>query len=331
MADKRRIWLRADASTQIGYGHFVRMLALGEMLKESFELVFATRNPTAHQIEQIEALCDRLVVLDDAHFDEFLTLVEQSDIVVLDNYFFNTNYQQKIKDKGCRLVCVDDVHDRHYVADAVVNQILGVEATDFSCAPSTRLCLGANYAMLRAPFRAAMGGQRLRPNTANRLLVAMGGSDPKQITERIVGLIKEQYEGQISVLIGGQYKGADRLTRYRGVEVHQNLDAQGCADLIAAQDVVVVPSSTLSYESFAIGCAVVVGYYTTNQIEAQRHMATQGLAIGCGDFETISSAEMLRKIAEARSNAQKLIDRQKVLFDGKQAERFIELMEYLWT
>lgn len=46
---KRQIIFRADAGKRIGYGHFVRTLALADMLKEEFECVFVTQDPTEYQ------------------------------------------------------------------------------------------------------------------------------------------------------------------------------------------------------------------------------------------------------------------------------------------
>ena len=36
----QKIYLRADASAAIGYGHFIRTLALADMLKDDFDCTF---------------------------------------------------------------------------------------------------------------------------------------------------------------------------------------------------------------------------------------------------------------------------------------------------
>ena len=41
---------------------------------------------------------------DDSHFTIFLEVLKGNEIVVLDNYFFDSSYQQSIKDIGCKLV-----------------------------------------------------------------------------------------------------------------------------------------------------------------------------------------------------------------------------------
>lgn len=156
MAVKCRIWLRADASSDIGYGHFVRLLALGEMLAGGgFELVFATRNPTPLQIQQIEAVCNSYVALGDDHFQAFLELIQPTDMVVLDNYFFGTDYQRQIKTKGCKLVLVDDIlPQERFEADAVVNR-------------------GVDLALLRLPFLEPHDMER----EPNRVAICFGGVD----------------------------------------------------------------------------------------------------------------------------------------------------------
>ena len=50
---KKRILFRADANVQIGYGHFVRTLALADMLKDDFECVFYTQEPTEYQRQAV--------------------------------------------------------------------------------------------------------------------------------------------------------------------------------------------------------------------------------------------------------------------------------------
>ena len=49
----KKIFFRADAGYNIGYGHFVRTLALADILKKDFDCTFFTCHPTKHQINEI--------------------------------------------------------------------------------------------------------------------------------------------------------------------------------------------------------------------------------------------------------------------------------------
>ena len=53
----KKIYFRADASATIGYGHFIRTLALADMLKDDFDCTFFTCHPTSYQVSEMEKVC----------------------------------------------------------------------------------------------------------------------------------------------------------------------------------------------------------------------------------------------------------------------------------
>lgn len=291
--NKPRVWLRADASAQIGYGHFVRTLALGQMLgRDDFELVFATRYPSPSQIEQIEAACDRYVALGDDHFEAFLAPIEPHDIVVLDNYFFTTDYQRQIKDRGAKLVCVDDMHDKHYLADVVINHGL-TDPSLFSVEPYTRLCLGLDWVLLRPPFFE----QRAEPRHAGHCVVCFGGVDPYNLTGKVVEALSEQKQvTHLTAVVGEAYVYLDTLKAMERVEVVTKQSADQMAHLFRSASWAVVPASTVCLEAIACRCPVVGGYYVDNQQEGALALAAQGAIVSVGDWLEGSVAEKLNAV-----------------------------------
>ena len=106
---KRKIYFRADASATIGYGHFIRSLALADMLKNDFDCTFFTTSPSPYQIAEMGKVCNYISLNEETKFKDFINLLVGDEIVVLDNYFFTTEHQKQIKEKGCKLVCIDDM------------------------------------------------------------------------------------------------------------------------------------------------------------------------------------------------------------------------------
>lgn len=283
MADKRpHIYFRADACPTIGYGHFVRTLALADMVGDGFCRLFVTRRPTPFLMEQASAVCDRVICLTDNHFDEFLELLKVGDIVVLDNYFFDTDYQRRIRARGCWLVAVDDMHDKHYVADVLINHVL-TDAKKFSVEPYTRLCLGLDWSLVRREFFAPLSAERSK----GHVVVAFGGVDCHNITGRVVELLLRRGDvARVTAVVGDAYAFADSLSALacEKLDVKRNLSAADMAALFRSAEFAVLPASTVAIEAIVSGCAVMAGYYVDNQVECHDQLSQDGYIVPLGDL-----------------------------------------------
>ena len=202
----QKIYFRADASATIGYGHFIRTLALADMLKDDFDCTFFTCHPTPYQVSEMEKVCPFIPLQEESHYDDFLSHLQGDEIVVLDNYFFTTDYQRAIKQKGCRLVCVDDMHDKHYVADVVINHTL-TDSGLFDVEPYTKLCLGFDWALLRRPFIEAVNKLCSCAKRTESITITFGGVDSFDFTGHY---IREAMQlptvSQITAVVGDAYQ-----------------------------------------------------------------------------------------------------------------------------
>lgn len=284
---RRKVYFWADAGSEIGYGHFVRSLALAQMLGTEFECRFYTRTPSDFQISQAAGVCP-LVSLpaDDSRFDMFLGELTGEEIVVLDNYFFSSDYQKKIKDKGCRLVCIDDIHDRHFFADAIINHCIR-SCAGYDAEPYTRFYMGPRWALLREPFLAASRDDKARAteDTANTWVVTFGGSDPYDLTSKYVRLLKATFpEAKIKAIVGAGYKGAEALKDSGLAEVYQGVSAPEVACLLRSATRVLCSASSVCYEALACGCTVYAGYYVDNQSEFYCNLVSEELVAPLGNL-----------------------------------------------
>jgi len=267
MQKKKKIVFRADASASIGYGHFIRSLALADMLKNNFDCVFATVEPTEYQIEEIKKVCFAVPLISNNHFQEFLSILSGEEIVVLDNYFFTTTYQKEIKDKGCKLVCVDDIHDKHYVADLVINHSV-TDQSLFSVEKATKFCLGFEWALLRKPFVDAAISNKTKSSVKkiSRVVVGFGGVDKYNLTGKTVEfLLQQESISQIDAIIGNAYQGNKSFNTNKKLFFHQNISAEEVARLFSSCDLAILSASTICIEALACKATVAAGYYVDNQ------------------------------------------------------------------
>lgn len=282
MTNHRKIFFRADAGPEIGYGHFIRTLALADMLKEDFDCTFFTQTPTDYQKREAAAVCP-LVELpaDDSRFDLFLEKLSGDEIVVLDNYFYTTDYQRKIKEKGCKLVCIDDMHDKHYVTDVVINH--GCDNPDlFDVEPYTRLCLGLDYALLRKPFLEA---KPAASREQGHVVVAFGGSDANNLTTKYAQILSQRDDiNKITAIVGDAFQFTNELENVPKVQILRNLTAQQMADLFYTVQFAVLSASTTCIEALACQCPVYAGWYVENQKGMYGFLNSCRATIGIGNL-----------------------------------------------
>ncbi len=290
---KRKIYFRADASATIGYGHFIRTLALADMLKDDFDCTFFTTSPSTYQIEEMGKVCDYIALTEETKFEDFINLLNGDEIVVLDNYFFTTEYQRTIMGIGCKLVCVDDLHNSHFVSNAVLNPAL-LSTSEYDVEPYTKLCLGLEYALLRKPF---IEQHKDVKKVYGRWLLAFGGSDFDNMTEKFLSFLQgDSRVKDITVIVGDAYKYYDNLKNYTKASVYKNLTAEEMSIKMRQAEYAVLPSSTISIEALASGCKVANGYFVDNQIETSLMYKQEGYCVGLGDLREVSNTVFIDEL-----------------------------------
>ena len=282
----QKVYLRADAGNWIGYGHFIRTLALADVLKDEFDCMFFTTSPTDYQLGEMAKVCPHVVLKEETKFDAFLDCLRGDEIVVLDNYFFTTEYQKLIKDKGCKLVCVDDIHDKHYFADAVINHAPGTNEEQFSKEDYTQLYLGPEYLLLRKQFREATYNYTSFKDNKN-VYVCFGGSDELNFTRRACEIIMNHVPRHIDVVVGGGYEFYDDLLSYakdKDISVYRNASPELIVGLLRDACLAVVPDSMVFFEACCLRRPIICGYDCDNQRFISQYNQNNGLGCEIGDL-----------------------------------------------
>ena len=320
--DKPKVYIRADGNTEIGLGHIIRSLALANMLKEDFDCIFATRFLTPYIKKEAEVSCVEVTKLPeegDKHFSSFLSLLSGREIVVLDNYFYPTEYQQLIKDKGCKLVCIDDIHDKHFVADVIINHAGGLNRELYSSAPYSALYTGTEYALLRPSFLSRKKTQ------GDSIFISMGGADKNNDTLNILELLNRKNINKTCFVIIGDaylhktllYEFCDKTTL--NIKILKNLTAEEMSEIMLQCHYAICPPSTISYEYLSlIGGELYVNVIADNQKDLYKFFIKENLA-----FDT-SSLFVKDKIQVSNS-----IEQQKKYFDGQSDKRLLNIFHKL--
>ena len=330
--DKRTIIFRADGSESIGMGHFVRTLALAEMLNENFHCVYATQTPSQYQINEIEKVCHERIDLpiDKTHFNVFLDYLKGDEIVVLDNYYFTTRYQREIKNKGCRLVCIDDLHDKHFVADIVINHAEGINAEEYSIEPSTKLCLGYKYALLRKEF--LNYPEKTKEHQKYSVFIMMGGADPYNLSSHLLKLFENiRFRLPIAVVIGSGNNNILTQTKTNQTIIFKNISSVDIHQLLNESELCIIPSSTVAVEACATRVPFICGYFIDNQIQTYEGIKKNKLAVCVDNFFFLTLENLTEAVNELRDEniVTTIINNQKKYLDKNSPTRIQKLFSEL--
>ncbi|MCK4658015.1 MAG: UDP-2,4-diacetamido-2,4,6-trideoxy-beta-L-altropyranose hydrolase [Phycisphaerae bacterium] len=193
--------IRADAGSEIGTGHVMRCLALAQAWRDRggrATFAMAARSPVLEARLRSEGMGITHLAADPGSVEDAIKTAGLARQVgatwaVVDGYRFGAEYQRAVKDLGLRILLIDDNrHAKHYWADALLNQ--NIHACDIlytSREPYTRLLLGTRYALLRREFLRWVEWRRVFSGKACKVLVTMGGSDPHNVTLKVLQALRQ--------------------------------------------------------------------------------------------------------------------------------------------
>lgn len=329
LKSKPRLLFRADGNSQIGLGHVVRCLALAELLAQDFDLTFAIRKPSENLSAQLLQVCQHLVNLPETDYlieaENLTNELTGQEILVLDGYQFPTKYQKILKQKGNILVCLDDLHDREFVADYIINIAGGIKAVQYKMAPYSQLFSGPEYALLRKPFRDAQKRPAHPQPDQNQMLVCFGGADPENFTMRYVQeLQKTNPELPLAVVIGSAYLHKAALQEFISnnpiVTLHHNLTAEEMAALMESCALGLTSASSVSYEYCAVNGMLFLEKTAANQEDLYQYLLAENLALPVSVLE-----ETLQK--NSSELAFEFRQKQKQVFNGEAENNLRKLFQ----
>jgi len=320
-----KIYIRTDGDQQSGLGHLVRCIALAHMLKKTFQIVFVCNKIPEATIKELQESSLVLIVIDNE--TSFLNQLKAGDIVVLDGYNFYINFQQKIKSIPCKLVCIDDLHDKQFAADLIINHVPGVKPTDYHAAIYTKYALGLSYALLRKPFLEQSKTVVKKNKKIETLYICFGGSDHKNLTEQTLATIKLIPDfKKIIVVTGAAYNYLATLklkveADARVIHYHDINDKQ-MISVLQQTDLAIVPASGVLFEVLTFHIPVITGSYVNNQAIFISEMTKFKQVVNSIDFSAVNLSKAIKFALTANIEYD-------IVFDGCSGERINALFNNL--
>lgn len=335
---------RTDASVAIGTGHAMRCLALGQAWQDAGgRAVFAMSESTASIDDRLRSETFELFPVScvagsrqDANQTIALARELQAEWIVVDGYQFDAKYQRVLKSAGFKVLFFDDYgHVGHYSADLVLNQNVCARRRLYrDREPQTRLLLGSRYCLLRREFDIWREWRRDVSRIGRRVLVTMGGSDPENLTARVVkalALVRVE-ELDAIVVVGGSSVQPDLIESIdarRGTRISVRRDVTNMAELMAWADVAVSSAGSTCWELCLLGLPMLLVDVADNQTAVAQELDRQRCAIhlgGVADFSEDRVAQHLEDFLKLQEKRHSISMNCRGLVDGMGAKRVVSAM-----
>ncbi|WP_418791004.1 UDP-2,4-diacetamido-2,4,6-trideoxy-beta-L-altropyranose hydrolase [Phosphitispora sp. TUW77] len=332
--DKIQVAVRADGGPQIGMGHIMRCLALAKAMEkiENLQIIFiSVKNSAVSRLiaENSYKVIEIVENKPEKEIEEVNDILHKHDIniVITDSYSFDRTYLERIGYAADVVVSIDDLNRIVFPSDIVINGNIYAPCLNYRPGRSdTEFLLGTDYVLLREEF--IQKGNRSINNEVKHVLVSVGGSDPLNLTPKILqALDRLPFDFDVKVVIGPGFNNLHKIVESAGkiqkpVEVLHNVKTM--VPLMMLCDLAVTGGGTTLYELSCTGTPAVTLLQADNQEAAAAEMALQGAVINMGMGDEVSVPELASAIIQLCADREKrtaMSKKGQILVDGYGCQR----------
>ena len=331
--------IRADASTTIGTGHIMRCIALAQAWQDQGgKVIFLLAHKPSTLENKLRSQGIQIIYLsveagsdEDAHQTADFIQQFTSQWLVVDGYHFGTAYQKVIKDLGISLLFIDDYgHADHYFADLVLNQNISASQDLYiNREPYTKLLLGTEYTLLRREFWLWRDWQREVNAVASKILITLGGSDPDNVTLKVVQALTllNRDNLEVIVVIGGSnphYECLQREVADTSLATSWQCNVSNMPELMAGADLAIAAGGSTNWELAFMGLPSLVITIADNQKVIAAELDRQGVIINLGWHQDVTIEQIsleLRELIDDLHKREDMSQKGRKLVNGNGASR----------
>ncbi|CUS49445.1 MAG: pseudaminic acid biosynthesis-associated protein PseG [Idiomarinaceae bacterium HL-53] len=341
-----KVLIRADASLHMGTGHIMRCATLAKELRaQGADVSFCCIEQAGDLTSWLEAENFEVLRINakpkESDSSEWLPWTEQQDAkllieklspnlrfdwIVVDHYGLSSVWHQALRAYTKRIFVIDDLANREYDADLLLDQNLGRKVENYSPHTKARVLAGTQYALLRKEFLQARNQCQTRAHIRH-LLIALGGVDEHNYSSQILQILADNKVTELQQIVVVLGRTAPHLA---AVKEHANRFSRGCvtvvqgvsniAELMVDADLAIGAAGTTSWERCCLGLPTIVLELAENQRIAAEALVNEGVAehLHVADIDkrlmrTLQSLlERPERIKEMSTQAMKLVDGQGV-------------------
>ncbi len=293
-----KIVFRVDASSQIGSGHVMRCLTLGEGFRErGAEILFVCRELEGHLCTlirergfDVHPLPVPGAMQNDLNWcvhapwlevpwsqdaEETVTTLQffgHIDWLVVDHYSLDSNWERLFQGIVTNIMVIDDLADRPHDCDLLLDQNFYAQMekrySEYLPAYCEQL-LGPRFALLRSEFSDSSHLLRERDGSVRKILVFYGGVDASNETAKALEAIQglKLVGLHVDVVVGqsNPNRGSIETICSQMANVTFHCQVTNMSSLMAEADLALGSGGSVTWERFCLGLPAIVTTVAANQ------------------------------------------------------------------
>ena len=276
----KRIVFRLEASSIVGFGHFMRCLAVARFLGEKYACCFAMGHFTSEVSDALEKYDFGAIAVrpqdqyhpDDAAGASNLSfdlegVIEQTDVVILDGYRFGQEYRRRLREGGAKVVQFFDGVDFEANVDGYITPLILSGQERMRLEMRCQVFDGSDGFLIRPEFY-----------VQQHQTVALKGTTFIYATQdasmAYYKKAKKLADTKVVALTNQRYVGA---CRQMGWDVLMNADAMEVDIAMSKCDAALLPASSVALEYLVVHSRAPYVFVTAeNQREGYNRMLRAG-------------------------------------------------------
>lgn len=272
----RMIYILTEAGREKGMGHYTRMTAVCDgLIAEGF---FAEMWLSADQYVVSMTQQEYVRHVNWIGDMSIIQSITANDIVIVDSYHVDLNDLEKINSRCRALVVIDDNIRLEYRNTIIINPNYFSEFISYPDGRGNEYHKGSECTLLRSEFN-NIAKRGIRRNV-NDVLITMGGTDIKSVTEEVVKYLKAiRPQATLHVVVTDSYENVDEIkgSFSDSDKLYRNADANTMSLLMKYVDFAVASAGGTTNELIRMLCPSVLIGVADNQLMNLKYLTENGI------------------------------------------------------
>lgn len=207
------LFFRVDSSYALASGHLVRCYRLAKIFSKRYQIIFITNKFNGNFNFIIKDF--RKIYLNDKSSNsintnkdskkviEIIKKFTGEKIILVDHYDLDFKWHKDVSKYVNKLICINDYLKKNY-CDYLINETYFPNKISQKCLKkNTKIFCGPKYAMIDCV--------KTKKFKANGIFIFFGSVDEKNVTLRLIKILKEITNKKIFIIIGKRNKNKNKI------------------------------------------------------------------------------------------------------------------------